>query len=356
MPRIDADALAEEWDDDVPAARRGRPEPSVAARAARRRAGTAQVVALDRGRVTLVGEDGTEPFPARYGGALRGARVAVGDRVRVAATRGEGPARLVELLPRTTVLRRTADDLDHRERVVAANVDLVAVVVGCDNLVAGLRFADRALVAAADGGLPAILVVTKVDRIGVGDGPPADVVESALAPYAEAVEAVLRTSIVDGTGLDALRARLSQGWTVLTGHSGVGKSSLVNALVPAADRLVGEIGARGGRHTTVAAEALPLPGGGMLVDTPGVRSLGLGMLDRPALARCFPELRELRCALDDCRHAGEPGCGLPEAPLHPTRRAAFERLAAALEGRDDVLDASEPIDPATTAPQPDGSP
>ena len=346
MPRIDADALADDWDDDAPVHRRGRPEPSVAARDARRRAGAARVVALDRGRATVVGEGGGAPFPARYGGALRGARIAVGDRVRVAPAAGDGPARLVERLARTTVLRRTADDLDHRERVVAANVDLVAVVVGCDNLVAGLRFADRALVAAADGGVPALLVITKDDLVGTAGGPDAATVDAALAPYAGAVEGVVRTSVAGGAGLDALRARLADGWTVLTGHSGVGKSSLVNALIPAADREVGEVGARGGRHTTVAAVALPLPGGGMLVDTPGVRSLGLGMLDRPALARCFPELAGLRCALDDCRHAGEPGCGLPDADLHPTRRAAFERLAAALEGRGDDADA----DPTPAVP------
>ena len=346
MPRIDADALADDWDDDAPVHRRGRPEPSVAARDARRRAGAARVVALDRGRATVVGEGGGAPFPARYGGALRGARIAVGDRVRVAPAAGDGPARLVERLARTTVLRRTADDLDHRERVVAANVDLVAVVVGCDNLAAGLRFADRALVAAADGGVPALLVITKDDLVGTAGGPDAATVDAALAPYAGAVEGVVRTSVAGGAGLDALRARLADGWTVLTGHSGVGKSSLVNALIPAADREVGEVGARGGRHTTVAAVALPLPGGGMLVDTPGVRSLGLGMLDRPALARCFPELAGLRCALDDCRHAGEPGCGLPDADLHPTRRAAFERLAAALEGRGDGAD----VDPTPAVP------
>lgn len=345
MPRLDPDALADAFDEDAPTRHRGRPEPSAAARAARRRAGGARVVALDRGLATVVADAGGAPFAARYGGALRGARVAVGDRVRVAPAGGDGPARLVERLPRATVLRRTADDLDHRERVVAANVDLVAVVVGCDNLAAGLRFADRALVAAADGGVPALLVVTKCDLVGSGAGPGPEDLDTALAPYAGAVESVVRTSVADGEGLAALRARLADGWTVLTGHSGVGKSSLVNALVPAADRAVGAVGARGGRHTTVAARALPLPDGGMLVDTPGVRSLGLGMLDRPALARCFPELADLRCALDDCRHAGEPGCGLPAADLHPVRRAAFERLAAALEGRGDDAD-DAPAGPA----------
>jgi ribosome biogenesis GTPase len=335
MPRLDPDDLADAWDEDGPATPRGRPEPSVAARAARRREGVARVVALDRGQVTVVADAGAggAPFPARYGGALRGARVAVGDRVRVSGG-GSGSARLVEVLPRATVLRRTADDLDHRERVVAANADAVAVVVGCDNLAAGLRFADRVLVAAVDGGLEALLVVTKVDLVGTPAGPgDTEELGRALAPYAGAVTEVLRTSVEDGAGLDALRSRLRGRWTVLTGHSGVGKSSLVNAILPAADREIGEVGRRGGRHTTVAARALPVPGGGWIVDTPGVRSFGLGMLDRAALARCFPELATLRCVLADCRHAGEPGCGLPGAGLDPVRAAAFERLAAALEGR-----------------------
>jgi ribosome biogenesis GTPase len=335
MPRLDPDALADAFDEDRPDAPRGRPEPSAAARAARRRGGVARVVALDRGQASVIAEDGPggAAFPARYGGALRGARVAVGDRVRVSGG-DDGSARLVEVLPRVTVLRRTADDLDHRERVVAANADRVAVVVGCDNLAAGLRFADRVLVAAVDGGLAATLVVTKTDLVGTAEGPvDAAALDRALAPYAGAVGEVLRTSTVDGSGLDAVRDLLHGRWTVLTGHSGVGKSSLVNGLIPAADREVGVLGPRGGRHTTVAARALPLPGGGWIVDTPGVRSFGLGMLDRAGLARCFPELVDLRCALADCRHAGEPGCGLAGADLDPVRVAAFDRLAAALEGR-----------------------
>ncbi len=345
MPRLDPDALADAWDEDGPTSTRGRPEPSAAARAARRREAVARVVALDRGQATVVAEapgaaGAGAAFPARYGGALRGARVAVGDRVRVSGGgRGGGPARLVEVLPRRTVLRRTSDDLDHRERVVAANADAVAVVVGSDNLEAGLRFADRVLVAAVDGGLVALLIVTKHDLVGTAAGPvDAGALAARLAPYARAVGAIVPTSVVDGSGLAEVRALLTGRWTVLTGHSGVGKSSLVNALVPAADHEVGEVGRRGGRHTTVAARALPLAEGGWIVDTPGVRSFGLGMLDRAGLARCFPELVDLRCALADCAHAGEPGCGLPGADLDPVRAAAFERLAAALEGRASDLD------------------
>ncbi len=337
MPKIDVDALEDEWDDDVAVGPRGRPLASPAARAARRRQQQGRVVAVDRGRIRVVLEgDGPEDtLDARYGGAMRGRRVVVGDRVRVAPARGDEPARVVERLPRTTVLARTGDDLDAHERVLVADADVVAVVVGADNLAAGLRFADRVIVAATAGGLGVLLVVNKVDVVATAD---ADGLDAAVAPYGGAVQEVLRVSAHTGEGLDRLRERLAGRWTVLTGHSGVGKTSLTNVLIPDAERRTGEVGPRGGRHTTVAAAAMPLPGGGWLVDTPGVRSFGLGMLDRRGVALGFPELAGLACALDDCRHAGEPGCALPDADLPEVRRAAFERLAAAVDGTAHVED------------------
>jgi len=331
MPSIDVDAFEDAWDDDAPVGPRGRPLPSRAARERRDTAGVGRVVALDRGRVRVAPEDGGAPFDARFGGAVRGQRVAVGDRVRVMPA-GTGVARVVARLERTSELARTSDDLDHRARTVAANLDRVLVVVGADNLAAGLRFADRVLVAAAAGGVGVDLVINKADLVGAVGQPSEVELTAALEPYEHAVGAVVRTSARDGHGTADLAARLVGHWTVLTGHSGVGKSSLTNRLAAGAAQDVGAVGPRGGRHTTVAARALEVPGGGWLVDTPGVRSFGLGMLDRAGLARCFPELADLSCALDDCAHAGEPGCGLPTAGLHPVRRAAFDRLAAALEG------------------------
>jgi len=334
MPSIDMDALEDEWDDDVAVGPRGRQLASPAARAERGRQRPGRVIAVDRGRVRVVPDgDGPEGVvDARYGGAMRGRRIVVGDRVRLSPARRDEPARVVERLDRSSQLVRTGDDLDHHERVIVADADAVAVVVGADNLEAGLRFADRVIVAATTGGLATVLVINKCDLLADGDAE--RVLDAALVPYADAVADVLRVSAETGMGMESLRALITDRWTVLTGHSGVGKTSLTNTLLPDVDLRTGAVGPRGGRHTTVASIALPLPDGGWLIDTPGVRSFGLGMLDRRGVARGFPELAGLECGLDDCRHDGEPGCRLPDAVLHPVRRAAFERLAAAVEGRE----------------------
>jgi len=333
MASIDMDAFEDEWDDDVAVGPRGRPLASPAARAERGRQRPGRVIAVDRGRIRVV-PDGEGPdgvVDARYGGAMRGRRVVVGDRVRIAPAQRDEPARVVERLDRVSWLVRTGDDLDHHERVLVADADAVAVIVGADNLDAGLRFADRVIVAATTGGLATVLVINKCDLLV--DEQAQRGIDAALEPYGGAVTDVLRVSAQTGEGMDGLRGLLTDRWTVLTGHSGVGKTSLTNALLPDADLRTGAVGPRGGRHTTVASLALPLPEGGWLVDTPGVRSFGLGMLDRRGVAAGFPELADLSCGLDDCGHDGEPGCTLPAAALHPVRRAAFERLAAAVEGR-----------------------
>lgn len=328
MARIDIDLIEEEWDDDLRPPRNSRYSERAQERIRRDEPG--RVVAVDRGRVTVLFQG--EVLEATYAGSMRREKVAVGDRVRVRPPRRETDvARITERLERDTVLLRTADDALEDERVVVANADQVVVVVSADYLDVGSRFADRVLVAAGAGGLEAVICVNKVDLVDDQEQ-----VNEIADRYAAIGYEVLRTSAATGTGVDALRRRLEGCWTAMTGHSGVGKSSLFNLLVPEAEHEVAEIGRRGGRHTTVAARALPVPGqdATWLVDTPGVRSFGIGGVAPRELAEHFPELRGLDCALDDCLHDGEPGCAIDVADVHPDRLASYRRFLAALRGED----------------------
>lgn len=333
MPRIDIDALEDEWEEEV--GRRGRP-PSrdvVYSREARERIeqhDEARVVGLDRGHVDVL-FDG-QVMTARYAGSMRGTKVVVGDRVRVRPPRHETDApRVLERLDRQTVLLRTGDDTDETdERVVVANAHQVAIVLQADRLEATLGFLDRVLVAGSVGGLDGLVVANKVDLV---DDPRA--LDPVLDRYRDLDLPVVLTSAATGEGLDALREQLAGAWTVFTGHSGVGKSSLFNVLVPEAGRDVGDVGRRGGRHTTVASRAMRLPEvDGWLVDTPGVRAFGLGAVTALELARHVPELAGLDCALDDCLHDGEPGCRIDAADIHPARLASYRRLLRAVRGED----------------------
>lgn len=338
MPRIDVDLLEEEWDDDYRAPPRARLSERAQARI--RRDEPARVVAVDRGRVALL-LDG-ELLDATYGGSMRGEKVAVGDRVRVRPPRADTEtARVTERLPRETVLLRTADDLVDDERVVVANADQVVVIVGADYLEGGAGFLDRVLVAASAGGLGALVCLNKVDLAGLGEPAPEvapvvdpSAVEEVTDRYTAVGYEVLWTSATTGAGIDELNWRLEGCWTAMTGHSGVGKSSLFNLLIPAADQDIGELGPRGGRHTTVAATAMRVPGHGdaWLIDTPGVRSFGLAGVAPVDLAGHFPELAGLACELDDCLHRGEPGCEIAAAAIHPQRWASYLRLLASLRG------------------------
>jgi ribosome biogenesis GTPase len=327
MADIDVELLEEEWDEDFRPPR-GK-QYSVAANDRIAEDPVGRVVALDRGRATvLVGDDIHE---ASYAGSMRRRKVSVGDRVRARLSGNEGGTALVtDLLERTSVLRRTSDDAVDLSRVVAANVDQAVVVIAGDHLAAGVRFLDRVAVAAESGGVEPVVCINKVD---VADP---DEVADVRAMYETVGYEVLTTSAKQDLGIDLLRWRLEGVWTVLTGHSGVGKSSLYNLLVPQAEQAVAAMGRRGGRHTTVAARAERVPGlsDAWVVDTPGVRSFGLGFLEEVTLGSAFPELRELGCDHQDCRHDGEPGCGLDPDAVAPSRLAAYRRLLSSLRGDD----------------------
>ncbi len=329
MPRIDMDALEDEWEDDgARPVRRGR-ELSPAAKARIDELEVARVVAVDRGRITVV--YGGDIVEASLAGTMRGTKAVVGDRVRVRAPRHEqDQPRIVEVMPRETVLTRTGDDLVEDERTLVANADQIVVVLAADHPEAGVRFLDRVMVAASVGGLDTAICVNRIDLVD-----DRTTVRALLERY-EPLDVDWRiTSAETREGIEELRELLTGVWSAFTGHSGVGKSSLFNLLVPDAQREVGEIGRRGGRHTTTSSIAMHVPSiDAWLVDTPGVRSFGLGALAPRDLAAHFPELAALHCRLDDCIHDGEPGCALTEADIHPERLASYRRLLASLRGGD----------------------
>lgn len=325
MPRIDIEALEDEWEEDHHLLARRSRELSTAARQRIDAFGEARVVGLDRGRVTVV-YDG-EIVEAVFAGTMRGEKAAVGDRVRVRPPRHESDSpRIVEVLDRRSQLTRTADDAAGEERVVVANVDQVVVVLAADYLDVGTGFLDRVLVAASVGGVEPALCINKVDLVDDRGE-----VQAVATRYERIGVPVRISSAATGEGIGELAELVAGGWSAFAGHSGVGKSSLLNHLIPDAEQRVAEVGRHGGRHTTVAAWAWPA---GVLdawiVDTPGVRSFGLGGTGAAELAKHFPELSALDCHLDDCTHTTEPGCRIGGARIAPERLAAYHRLRESL--------------------------
>jgi len=295
----------------------------------------ARVVTVDRGRLTCLLDDGTV-VTAMKARPLGRKAVVVGDHVRlVADTSGaEGTlARIVLVDERATVLRRTADDTDPVERVIVANADQLVIVTALADPEPRLGLVDRALVAAYDAGMDPLLCLTKADLADP---------EALVAVYRPlGVEYVVTQR---GADVSNVRERLAGRTSVLVGHSGVGKSTLVNALVPDAGRSTGVVNAvtGRGRHTSTNVLMLPLPadgaaGGapdGWIVDTPGIRSFGLAHVDPDHLIEAFPDLHDLTADCPrGCTHAeGEPECGLDEAVGDQRDRVAlFRRLLASRE-------------------------
>jgi ribosome biogenesis GTPase / thiamine phosphate phosphatase len=289
------------------------------------------VTAVDRGRFTLLVDD--VPVWAVKARPLGRKGVVVGDRVRVVGdvSGAEGAlARIVGVQDRVTVLRRTADDDDPVERVVVANADQLVVVTALADPEPRPRLIDRALVAAYDARMKPLLCLTKADLADP---------ETLLTTYRSLGVPWVVTR--KGGDLTALKDRLSGRTSVLIGHSGVGKSTLVNALVPDADRDVGLVNAvtGRGRHTSTSAVMLALPGhAGWIIDTPGIRSFGLAHVRPEDLIEAFPDLDEMTedCPRGCTHGADEPECGLDAAVARgeadPDRVGSFRRL---LEARSD---------------------
>lgn len=243
------------------------------------------------------------------------APVVVGDRVAI-----EGGL-VTAYAPRTTELRRANEG---RTAVVVANATQLVVVAATLDPPFRTGLVDRILVAASDAGLEAAIVLNKCDA-----GMPEEVLER-VAWYEHLGYPCFLVSALQEKGLDPLRDFLAAERTVLTGHSGVGKTALLNALVPGAGRVSGSLDAWGrGRHTTTAAVMFALPEGGRVIDLPGVRAYGLDFVLREELRHHFPELAGIPCRYADCLHDGDDGC-IAEDHAGEQRLESYRKLLGEL--------------------------
>lgn len=277
-----------------------------------------RVLSVDRGRYTVLADedgDNERTLTTTRARELRDQAIVTGDRVDLVGdtTGDEGSlARIVRIRPRTTLLRRSGDDTDEIERIIVANADQLMIVVAAADPEPRARLVDRYLVAAYDAGISPLMVITKTDL--------RDPTEF-LANFAGLDIPVIRSGQgaegIDRRALDELTPRLVGHSTVAVGHSGVGKSTLVNALVPGTDRAVGIVNAvtGRGRHTSSSTVSLRVPSGGWIIDTPGVRSFGLGHVNTDNILRSFSDLLDVAADCPrGCTHlADAPDCALNEA-------------------------------------------
>ncbi len=256
--------------------------------------------------------DGVSLLPASLDPKLRkeagrgSSVIAVGDEVEVASN-GQGGLSIVAVAPRRTHLGRSSGE-NRVPQVIAANAERAVIVSSADEPPFRAGLVDRWALLAHRGGLTPFLILNKVDLVTVAEA------EKMIADAAVPLSYMLG-SAKTGTGMEELRESLRGTTSVFVGHSGVGKSSILRRLLPDTEITTGEISGKSGKgkHTTTSAKLYPLPGGGHVIDTPGVRSVSLGETSTAEAAAIFPEIRDAGgCRFSSCTHRMEPGCAVLE--------------------------------------------
>ncbi|MEA3297744.1 MAG: ribosome small subunit-dependent GTPase A [candidate division Zixibacteria bacterium] len=257
--------------------------------------------------------------------------VAVGDEVLISASH-EGGGIIEKVLPRRTSFSRPAKGVNSRRQVIAANLEQLAIVTSVKSPRLKTGLIDRFLIAARIGSLEPIIIINKVDLSWSRE------LDDIVMVYREICCPVFLTSAVVGTGLDDLRRQLSGRLTLFTGHSGVGKSTILNSLIPGLKQKTGEISkfSKRGKHITSSIELFELSFGGYVVDSPGLKVMGLWEVEKDDLPHYYPEFESYsdKCRYQPCSHTHEPGCAVKAAcdagKIHVIRYANYVAIADSL--------------------------
>lgn len=254
--------------------------------------------------------------------------IAVGDRVEFEIEHGQQSAVITKLEPRKNYIIRRSVNLSKQTQIIGANLDLALLVVTLASPPTSTGFIDRFLVTAEAYGIPAALVFNKLDLFSE-EG--LEILAEYMGIYENLGYPCYTVSALEKENIEELNEVLKDKITLISGHSGVGKSTLINAIIPGADLKTGNISdwSDKGKHTTTFAEMIDLPFGGKLIDTPGIRELGIVDIEPQELSHYFPEMRNLlnQCKFHNCRHINEPGCAVLDAlengEIEPSRYDSY---------------------------------
>ncbi|MFN4234101.1 MAG: ribosome small subunit-dependent GTPase A [Bacteroidia bacterium] len=254
-----------------------------------------------KGNFRLKGQKNTNP-------------VTVGDHVQIEVESNSNIAVITSIEERKNYIIRKATNLSKQTHIIASNIDQAILVVTLAYPRTSTGFIDRFLVTAEAYGIPVVIVFNKTD---IYEGAGMEIVKELAAVYEHAGYKTLFTSALNKTGINELKEIMKNKVSLISGHSGVGKSSLINALDPSLNLKVAEISEthEKGMHTTTFAEMFPLPFGGFIIDTPGIKEFGMVDIKPEELGHFFPEIRELmyHCKYNNCLHQNEPGCAVRNA-------------------------------------------